>query len=74
MECNQGGFFNTANNSIRAVTYPLTFSVILGVWLTEHSSRADSDWGEVTEIPTTTRMKYYQNGRSTGAWWYAIGY
>lgn len=70
----QGGFFNTANNSIRTVTYPLAFSVILGVWLTEHSYVSDSDWGEVTEIPTTTQMKYYQNGRSTGAWWYAIGY
>lgn len=69
----QGGFYNTANNSVRTVTYPLAFSIILGVWLTEYSYRADSDWGEVTEIPTTTQMKYYQNGRSTGSWWYAIG-
>ena len=69
----QGGYNETPTNTTRKITYPVAFSSIIGAWITEIASRADSDWGELTSKPNNTQLVYYQNGRSTGAYWYAIG-
>ena len=69
----QGGYNETPTNTRRTITYPVAFSSIIGAWITEISSSADSDWGELTSKPNNTQLVYYQNGRSTGAYWYAIG-
>ena len=69
----QGGYNETYTNTRRTITYPVAFSSIIGAWITEISSSADSDWGELTSKPNNTQLVYYQNGRSTGAYWYAIG-
>ena len=69
----QGGYNETQNNTTRTITYPVAFSSIIGAWIAEIASRPDSDWGELTSKPNNTQLVYYQNGRSTGAYWYAIG-
>ena len=69
----QGGYNETPTNTTRKITYSVAFSSIIGAWITEIASRADSDWGELTSKPNNTQLVYYQNGRSTGAYWYAIG-
>lgn len=69
----QGGYNETQVNLTRTVTYPIRYSKILGVLITEISYRADSDWGELTQNPNNTNFTYYQNGRSTGSFWYAVG-
>ena len=69
----QGGYNETQVNHTRTVTYPIGYSGILGVLITEISYRADSDWGELTQKPNNTNFTYYQNGRSTGSFWYSIG-
>lgn len=69
----QGGYNETHTNTRRTITYPVAFSSIIGAWIAEISSSADSDWGELTSKPNNTQLVYYQNGRSTGAYWYAIG-
>ena len=69
----QGGYNETPKNTTRTITYPVAFSSIIGAWIAEIASSADSDWDELTSKPNNTRLVYYQNGRSTGAYWYAIG-
>lgn len=69
----QGGYNETPTNTKRTITYPVAFSSIIGAWIAEIASRPDSDWGELTIKPNNTQLVYYQNGRSTGAYWYAIG-
>ena len=69
----QGGYNETPTNKTRTITYPVAFSSIIGAWIAEIASRSDSDWGELTSKPNNTQLVYYQNGRSTGAYWYAIG-
>lgn len=69
----QGGYNETPTNTTRTITYPVAFSSIIGAWIAEIASPPDSDWGELTSKPNNTRLVYYQNGRSTGAYWYAIG-
>lgn len=69
----QGGYNETLTNTTRTITYPVAFSSIIGAWIAEIASRPDSDWGELTSKPNNTQLVYYQNGRSTGAYWYAIG-
>jgi hypothetical protein len=69
----QGGYNETPTNKTRTITYPVAFSSIIGAWIAEIASRPDSDWGELTSKPNNTQLVYYQNGRSTGAYWYAIG-
>lgn len=69
----QGGYNETPTNTTRTITYPVAFSSIIGAWIAEIASRPDSDWGELTSKPNNTQLVYYQNGRSTGAYWYAIG-
>ena len=69
----QGGYNETPNNTTRTITYPVAFSSIIGAWIAEIASQSDSDWGELTSKPNNTQLVYYQNGRSTGAYWYAIG-
>ena len=69
----QGGYNETHTNTRRTITYPVAFSSIIGAWIAEIASSADSDWGELTSKPNNTQLVYYQNGRSTGAYWYAIG-
>lgn len=69
----QGGYNETPNNRKRTITYPVAFSSIIGAWIAEIASRPDSDWCELTSKPDNTKLVYYQNGRSTGAYWYAIG-
>lgn len=69
----QGGYNETQVNQTRTVTYPIRYSKILGVLITEISYRSDSDWGELTQKPNNTNFTYYQNGRSTGSFWYAVG-
>lgn len=69
----QGGYNETQVNRTRTVTYPIGYSKILGVLITEISYRSDSDWGELTQKPNNTNFTYYQNGRSTGSFWYAVG-
>jgi hypothetical protein len=69
----QGGYNETQVNNTRTVTYPIGYSKILGVLITEISYRPDSDWGELTQKPNNTNFTYYQNGRSTGSFWYAFG-
>ena len=69
----QGGYNETPTNNTRTVTYPIGYSGILGVLITEISYRSDSDWGELTQKPNNTNFTYYQNGRSTGSFWYAVG-
>ena len=69
----QGGYNETQVNHTRTVTYPIGYSGILGVLITEISYRSDSDWGELTQKPNNTNFTYYQNGRSTGSFWYSIG-
>ena len=69
----QGGYNETQVNHTRTVTYPIGYSRILGVLITEISYRSDSDWGELTQKPNNTNFTYYQNGRSTGSFWYSIG-
>lgn len=69
----QGGYNETHVNNTRTVTYPIGYSGILGVLITEISYRSDSDWGELTQKPNNTNFTYYQNGRSTGSFWYSIG-
>lgn len=69
----QGGYNETPTNTTRTITYPVAFSSIIGTWIAEIASHPDSDWGELTSKPNNTQLVYYQNGRSTGAYWYAIG-
>ena len=69
----QGGYNETPTNTTRTITYPVAFSSIIGAWIAEIASYSDSDWGELTSKPNNTQLVYYQNGRSTGAYWYAIG-
>ena len=69
----QGGYNETPKNRTRTITYPVSFSSIIGAWIAEIASQPDSDWGELTSKPNNTQLVYYQNGRSTGAYWYAIG-
>lgn len=69
----QGGYNETPTNTTRTITYPVAFSSIIGAWIAEIASHPDSDWGELTSKPNNTQLVYYQNGRSTGAYWYAIG-
>lgn len=69
----QGGYNETPKNKTRTITYPVAFSSIIGAWIAEIASYPDSDWGELTSKPNNTQLVYYQNGRSTGAYWYAIG-
>ena len=69
----QGGYNETPTNTERTITYPVAFSSIIGAWIAEIAYRADSDWGELTCKPNNTQLVYHQNGRSTGAYWYAIG-
>ena len=69
----QGGYNETQKNTTRTITYPVAFSSIIGAWIAEIASYPDSDWGELTSKPNNTQLVYYQNGRSTGAYWYAIG-
>lgn len=69
----QGGYNETQVNQTRTVTYPIRYSKILGVLITEISHSSDSDWGELTQKPNNTNFTYYQNGRSTGSFWYAVG-
>ena len=69
----QGGYNEAQANSTQTVTYPIGYSKILGVLITEISSRSDSDWGELIQKPNNTNFTYYQNGRSTGSFWYAVG-
>ena len=69
----QGGYNETPKNTTRTITYPVAFSSIIGAWIAEIASYPDSDWGELTSKPNNTQLVYYQNGRSTGAYWYAIG-
>ena len=69
----QGGYNETHTNTTRTITYPVAFSSIIGAWIAEIASYPDSDWGELTSKPNNTQLVYYQNGRSTGAYWYAIG-
>ena len=69
----QGGYHGAPMNSNQTITYPISFTTMMGIWITTYSQRADSDWGEVLGA-NKEKMTYYQNGRSNGIWWHAIGY
>ena len=66
----QGGF-----SSSGTFTYPISISTFLtGGTTTRMSSRpADSDWGDIIGVPTSSSFRFRKNGFSAGSYCWLIG-